>query len=126
MDIDIHRDADVLYRYEEVRYSWGLGQYDDPLPGYNIKIELRELKVIRRTPKGAWIRRWSHNLNTGGERFVRLTARKQYASNTKEEAMVCFIARKKRQIQILSRQLWQAKEALAIVENGGRKVQSPW
>ncbi len=128
MNLSIESNEDVLYRYEEVRYSLGVDQFDDPLPGYTLKISLREIPVLKRTPKGAWVRRQYYTQASENDRqFIRLTARKQYASNTKEEAKECFIARKKRQIQILSGQLEQAKEALALGEDDGRRsMRSVW
>jgi hypothetical protein len=47
-------------------------------------------------------------------KFVLLTAKKQYACATKEEALTSFLARKERQIKILEANLERAKRALAL------------
>lgn len=102
---------DVLYRYVERRYSHGIDEYDNPLPGYSIQLDLHTFPVKKRTPKGAWINDY------GNKRFVLLTAKKQYACNSQEEAKDSFIFRKKRHISILTAQLTSAKRALHIAEN---------
>jgi hypothetical protein len=100
-----------LYRYQEQSYSIGVDQFDNPLPGYQLKIELYSYRVIRETSKGVWINDY------GKDRFVLLTARKKFACRTKEEALESFIARKNRQIKILSLQLEKAKLAKKYAEN---------
>jgi len=72
------------------------------------ELVLRKYTVIRRTPKGAWIREY------GRDRFVLLTARKRFACNTKDEALESFIARKEAQIRKLRGQLKKAKADLAL------------
>jgi hypothetical protein len=100
-----------LYRYQEQSYSIGVDQFDNPLPGYHLIIELYSYRVIRETSKGVWINDY------GKDRFVLLTARKKFACRTKEEALESFIARKNRQIKILSDQLEKAKLAKKYAEN---------
>jgi len=107
-------EEEYLYRYEEIRYSLGIDQYDEPLPGYNLKIELSRFRILKRTPKGVWISLYGRIWDD--KRFVLLTANKKYACITKADAMVSFIARKKKQIQILRGQLKQANEALDLAE----------
>jgi len=103
-----------LYRYEEVRYSRGVDQYDNPLPGYNLQVHLNKYKVISTTLKGVWIKPWDSW--TADKKFVLLSARKRFACPTKEEAAEAFKARKNAQIKILSTKLEQAKQALLIIE----------
>ena len=105
--------TNFLYRYEDQTYSLGVDQFDDPLPGYNLKLELRSFKVLRETPKGVWIEAYSVN----GERFVKLGTRKQYAHLTKEDAKTSYLFRKRKQIMILSGQLEKAERALQLGEN---------
>lgn len=102
---------DKLYRYEEILYSWGLDQFDEPIPGYNMKVMLSDFPIIRRTPKGAWIDLYNE------KKFVLLTAIKQYASESKEIALQQFKARKTKQIEILTAKLKQANEALKLAES---------
>ena len=97
-----------LYRYEDVRYSNGVDQFDNPLPRYTLRLILREYPIVRATPKGAWIN------NYGDKKFVNLTANKKFACSTKDGAKESFIARKTRQIKILKAQLHQAESALTL------------
>ncbi|RLI66843.1 MAG: hypothetical protein DRO67_00270 [Candidatus Asgardarchaeum californiense] len=111
--------TEYLYRYEEIRYSLGVNYFDNPYPGYRLAVHCNKYKIIKRTPKGAWIR-----YCTGfpefdkyeNKKFVLLTARKKFACETKEEARKSFIARKKRQIEILKAYLEQAETSLYIAE----------
>lgn len=102
--------SDVLYRYDTVRWSFGVDQFDEPIPGHRLTIECNEYPVSKRTPQGAWI-------ETGGRlRFVKLTAHKQYACETRELAANSFRHRKLRQIRILQAQLADAEKALKLLE----------
>lgn len=89
-----------LYRYYEVDY----GEY-----ATDIKVKCEEFNVRRTTPKGYWIR--SPHAYRGGERWVSNYSKKRYAYPTKKEALISFIARKRRQIGILSYQLEKATVA---------------
>jgi hypothetical protein len=96
-----------LIRCEARRYSVLLDQFDN----YGTsapRLEVKRFPILRRTQRGAWIDVW------GDKRFVLLTARKQYASETEEEAKQQFIHRKRRQIKILASRLRDAKEDLAL------------
>jgi hypothetical protein len=73
-------------------------------------LEFYRFKILKRTPKGAWINSFE------GKRFVLLTAAKQYASSTQAEAVNQLRSRKRWRIKILSRQLKDAKEDLALAE----------
>jgi hypothetical protein len=99
------------YRYEIVRYSNGVDEFDDPLPGHSVAVEVRDFMVSRHTPKGAWIKTYS-----GDERFVLKDARKRYACPTKEEALDSFIARQRRRISILEAQAEDSKIGIRIAE----------
>jgi hypothetical protein len=102
-----------LYRYQEQSYSNGVDQFDDSLPSYQLKVNLHKYQIIKETPKGVWIKR-----NYIKDKFILLTAKKKFACRTKEEALESFIARKNRQIEILSGQLEIAKLAKKYAENG--------
>ena len=95
------------YRYQEVRYSNGLDQYDDPLPGHVLKIELRVYEVLKTTKKGVWIAHYGY-----GKRFVLNDSRKRFACADKKEALESFKFRKRRQLKILSSQIDDCKEAI--------------
>ena len=84
-----------LYRYEEENY----GEYH-----IDVRVLLYEFNVRKETPKGYWIRipysfkdKWTSNYT-----------RKRFAYPTKEEALVSFIARKRRHTAILRYQLEEA------------------
>ena len=80
------------FRFEEVRYGTGYtdesGEYVST--GSYVKIQLREYRVIKRTPKGVRIDDYS------GEhgRFISDEWTKQWACPTVEAARASFIARK--------------------------------
>lgn len=99
------------YRFEEVSYSAGLDEWEQPLGPSEVKVHLRQFPVTIQTPKGVWIDAWN------GPRFVLRDARKRYACPTKEEARVSFIARKKAQIRIYNARIRTAKLALNIIND---------
>lgn len=99
-------NTDVLWRCTAERYSYVVDYEADIYAITDPRLEMRWYKVEKRTPKGAWL----------SDRFVLLTANKRYACNTEEEAIESFIARRKRQIQILEGQLRKAKADLALTE----------
>jgi hypothetical protein len=91
-----------FFRFEEVRYA-------------NIGIKVNELKyvLVKETPKGYWIKpTW--DINEDHKKWVSKTSKRRYAYPTKEEAMINFRARKKRQIQILTAKIQNARLALLV------------
>ena len=105
--------SDVLYRFDSHNVSNGVDMFDDPLPGHTVVVNIEKHVVIRRTPKGAWISSFSHYK---GERFILLTARKQFASNTIKEAKNQFIFRKRKYISILEDKINDTEIALIKIE----------
>ena len=85
--------------------------------GGKLPVFVRPFKVLRRTPKGVWV------LNDCEERFVLDGAKKTLCYPTKALALQSFIARKRRQIQIVRAQLSNAENALAVAL--GRVPQPP-
>ena len=73
------------------------------------RIDLEVWREVKKTPKGAWIER-----AYGIRKFVLDHGRKRYAWPTKEEAWESFLARKRKQVQILRRQLVAAERALEM------------
>lgn len=106
-------ETEYLYRYNDQKCSRGLDMFDEPIQGFNTDIVLSKYKIIKRTPKGAWISTCDW---TDDKKFVLLIARKQYACETTEEAKQSFIMRKRRQLEILSTQLEHVKLALQQIE----------
>jgi hypothetical protein len=86
------------YRYYEVSTTSG------------VEVYFCTFIVLKKTTKGVWID------NYGNKKFVLNDARKKFACPTKGLAKESFIARKKRQIQILNKQLQKAKAALFRIE----------
>lgn len=73
-------------------------------------VTMLEFDVVKETPRGVWLEMY------GTKRFCLKNARKRYACPTQVEAKESFIARKKRQIKILTKQLEHAKLALEMIE----------
>lgn len=102
----------ALYRFDTVRQSLGVDEWDEPLPGRRLEVKCTEYPIVKRTPKGAWIDCY------GTQRFVLLTARKQFACETREAAAESFRRRKQCQIKLLSERINDAKEALKLIDRG--------
>lgn len=88
-----HKEYKKLYRYEEIIYHPDLDENGNPIIG-KIEIVEKEFDIVKHTPKGAWIK-FGYN-----RKFVNLYARKKYACLTKEEALLSFIRRKQKSIEI--------------------------
>ena len=71
------------------------------------RIYLHHFLVTKITPKGV-------RLENG--RFILLSAHKRFACPTVEEARLSFIARKKRQLEILNSQLRSTNSALKLIQ----------
>jgi len=98
-----------FYRFEEVHYA-----------NIGIKVLERKYTLLKETPKGYWIKPiWdismTRDFKTCHRKWVSKTAKKRFAYPTKEEAIVNFKTRKKRQIQILTAKINNAKIALAYM-----------
>ena len=89
------------YRYEEMYFGDGTA-----------RIYLVEFDVARETRCGVWIR-----TSIGDERFV-INGRKRYAWPTIEEARRSYLCRRRKQVDILERQLVRAKACLAAARKG--------
>lgn len=111
MRLENNSQGEFLIRCEAQRYSVAVDTeheiYDTSPP----KLLYSKFKILRRTPKGAWIVRIF-----GDQKFVLLSARKQFASETKEEALDQFRHRKLSQVRTLSARLRCAKEDLELAK----------
>lgn len=106
--------AGTWYRFENFRYAGGVDEWGDPIPGDGrAAVRVVEIAVVKFTPKGAWV----IDHYDDRKRFVLGAARKRYACPTIEEARASFVARKRRQIQILKARARDAEEALALALN---------
>lgn len=108
-----------MYRYEDIDHApaideWGsIIRYNTP----SIRVHLSTYNVIKKTLKGKWI-----SLGYGDKKFVLDKARKRFAHETKEAALISFIRRKETQIKIVERQLERAKIAFNIGANMLKKM----
>ncbi len=111
------------FRYTEILVGEGYtdqwGEYVST--GSHVKLQLREFQVIKVTPRGARIDDYSQ-----GGRFISRDWNKQWASPTIEQARQSFIARKKRQMRILEKQLQRAKEAMHKATMGNLPSEVGW
>ena len=76
---------------------------------------LRKYLILKETPKGYWIQRHPHD--TLNKRFVYKSGRNNYAKSTTEEALESYIARKLKQVDILTINLGRAKSMLQLAQN---------
>lgn len=98
-------ETEYLYRYMEYYYETG------------IDINLQRYKIIKRTPKGAWIKYY----NEIGKKFVLLSARKQFACETVELALESFKYRKIKQFKIYESKVKNLKHILFSFGIGDKK-----
>ena len=105
-----------FYRYEAREYaSLDMdGDYvSSPIP--NPKLELREYRLIKETPKGYWIGFEGFHSDVW-KKWVSKTSRRRFAYPTNEEALENYIKRTQRRIKILERQAWTCEIALGQAE----------
>lgn len=118
-----HEEAgEVFHRYDDLKYAAMLDEFDMPMGAGTHALVHTTYRVIKRTPKGAWI-----DLGWGDKRFVLLTARKRYALPTQAEALESFIMRKSRQEDIYNNRAASARNAqrLAFKEFRKLKIKPP-
>lgn len=96
-------DKDRVYRVE-ARSVWE----------FTASLSLRSYPIVKRTACGVWIEEYH-----GKRRFINQNARKQWAYPTYAEALVGYVAKKSRQLQILQN---QAKSAELLREEARRQL----
>ena len=101
-------EQEVWYRFEDFRWAAPLDEWDEPVGRGRADVSLRELPVIRHTPKGVVLDDY------GRERRVCHGWRKKFAGETPEEAKEQFLARKAAQMRILRNKLHHVEEALQV------------
>ena len=111
-----YKNIKHLYRIDGMCYAACLDGYENPMGIGRRELRVSKFDVVRATPTGVWIHPYSWD--DSYKKFVRLTASKKYACETIELAKESFIARKNRQISILSAQLRDAKMFLSQTKNG--------
>lgn len=94
-----------FFRYESVEYATiGIdGEFTSPkFP--NPKLELKIFNLHKETPKGFWIGYGYSGLKSP-LKWVSKTAKKRYAYPTEQEALINFIKRNERRIEIIQYQI---------------------
>lgn len=104
--------GDNFYRYVEQIVSNGVDEYDESL-GSHMQLCCYSYRVEKITPKGARIAVWGLE----GNRPVMDATINKFAYPTKAEALLGFIARKRRQQSILNGQLARSREAQCKAEH---------
>lgn len=113
--------GDKWYRFEDHLVSAGVDEFDNSLGPARVEVNLRDFKVLKETPKGVQLQSWIQD-----RRFVLRDCRKRYACPTIAEALESFLARKRKQISILTRRADNARYAMELAqyvarEKGGRQ-----
>jgi hypothetical protein len=110
-DPNCYEVGQTLYRIED--HKVGCGSYEEDYSAdYRVHIDTRKYKVLRLTPRGAWIQT-ACSPSRGLQRFVLCKGKKKYAYPTLELAWESFLIRKQRRIQYLREQIEYAQSALA-------------
>lgn len=97
-----HGEKEVWYRYDYISLNDG-----------RVDLWLRTFPVVRRTPKGVWVKP-----EYEPKKFILTNAHKRYACPTKDEALESFIKRKEKQLRLLSAQVKNIESALALAKTG--------
>lgn len=96
---------------------------------YDWDLVLRTYKVIKETPCGYWVEVDLYD-HPSGKRWTSKHSRKRLAYPTKEEALDSFIARKRKQIEILEDQIHNAKhwyeQAKLLKTKGEEEYKKVW
>jgi len=103
------------YRYENRLVSVGVDEFDNSL-GSTMELYCHRYRLLKKTPKGAWINTYS------GRRFVLDEARRKYAHPTQEAALHSFIARKDAQIRILDNRIEGAEQGKRLAQSALNKL----
>ncbi len=85
------------YRYEEIYTAPPVDEWERSIGEGGVIIHLHKFRVKHHTPKGVWLALYG---DQEAQRFVLRDAHKRYACPTLEEALVSFLARKRRQLTI--------------------------
>lgn len=120
---------DVYYRF--VDDLVGTGGFDvdgDYVPGEPyVRVRIWSYDIVRRTPKGAWV--LTDETGVMSEHLILDRWHKKYANPTIEGARNDFIARKQRLIDIQTRRIRHAQEAIDLAKTNkerafyGREIQ---
>ena len=111
VEFDESPKAKVFYRYDDFLTAPMYDEFESVFGRSQVHVRLNTYPVLYHTPKGVQLDVY------GFRRFVANDSKKRFAHETIEGAKLSFIARKTRQIRILSSQLENAKIARKLIEN---------
>lgn len=100
---------EIWYRFEDKLYAAPVNEDGDMGGPPRVDVTLFKYRVVKHTPKGVWL-----SLYFDDRLFVLKSATRRFACPTLHEALVSFMARKKKQARILRRRAAYADEAVAI------------
>jgi hypothetical protein len=114
-----------FYRYEAVQYAvidGYTGEYTDShFP--NPKLEIREYDLLKETSKGYWIGYGSLGYNRyNWKKWVSKTSKKRFAYPTEKEALINFIKRTEKRIEILDSQLIACRISLNLAKTKENEI----
>lgn len=94
---ELEEDENSLFRFENYKGS----------------IYLYKYPIVRTTPKGCWIKesKWADK-----EKFILNGALRSFAHGTREEALRAFVARKRKQLEIVEHHRQSALKAMENVK----------
>jgi hypothetical protein len=104
-------EVKYMYRYEFDYAETSCGNYS--------KLKLEMYTIIKETPKGFWIQSLqdSGNHNIFEKKFVLSNSKKAFAYTIEEKALLNFIHRKNKYIEILNKKIHICDEALRIAND---------
>lgn len=103
---------EVWYRVDGMLWAAPADECGDASGPASPDIRVRELEVLRHTPKGVWVEG-----RHGRERFILHAATRRYACPNLAEALESFVERKRRQERILLRQIEHARKQAMLAIN---------
>lgn len=108
--------GDLFYRYHNTLTSSGVDEFDEPIGSGFESVWFTTYTVERVTPKGAVIFAPTGPDHNHGDRIVLDHYTNKFAYPSKGEALLGFIARKKREQAIMSRRYFRSREAESKAE----------
>jgi hypothetical protein len=115
--------AEIWYRYDDVTYAAAADEWGESRGPGHTEIVLREYRVIRHTPKGAWVvpyhEGWGWNWSIDDKKFVLYAARKRLCYPSKVLALESLVARKRAMIRIYNARISGAQRALTLADQMG-------
>lgn len=126
---------EYYYRVEVVKYAPSLDEFDKPVGRGRIELVCYRFRVVKRTPKGAWIDYYGYYgipladgstrpVNSSNYRYVGDDHTKQFASPTQEAATRHFMRRAKKMASIMQARMEQAREAVNLALEG--RISNMW